>query len=241
MRSCGLPVCLPDGVSCEAQPSGRQPCRVSPSLPYSITRERLVLSCTFHARPASVEFHHQSGNHGVHDHPSMHAHGDALLAATMSSREGSSRGGHGGAFRNAVANLRGADGHDQASSRDSSAHGNHAIADALERQASLTATLAAATANSARPRNRRDSALLPQCVSTVVWCSICCWSAMRLLRSCATLTLLSATADEGSVHGWRDGAKNPDPVPLLLPAAVCCASRPLILHTAHHRLPRWCP
>ena len=91
----------------------------------------------------------------------MHAHGDALMMATMSGREGSGRG-HAGAFRNAVANLRTTEGHDP-TSREGSVHGGHGHAvahQALDRQASLAATLAAATANSARPRGQRhDSAL----------------------------------------------------------------------------------
>ncbi len=90
----------------------------------------------------------------------MHAHGDALFGAAMG-REGSTRA-RGGAFQHAVADLRG---HQQAHEaggggggfRESSAHGgNHhggsSIAKALDRQASLSAALSAATANGPRPR-----------------------------------------------------------------------------------------
>jgi len=110
------------------------------------------------ARPPP-EARRNSGHHGVHDHPSMHAHGDALFGAAMG-REGSMRA-RGGAFQHAVADLRG---HQHAheggggGSRESSAHGgNHhhnssSIAQALDRQASLSAALSAATANGPRPR-----------------------------------------------------------------------------------------
>ena len=118
------------------------------------TRKNFIVT----ARPPS-EAHRHGGHHGVHDRPSMHAHGDALFGAAMG-REGSSRG-RGGAFQHAVADLRGNHAHEAGGSRDSSVHGgNHhggssSIAQALDRQASLAAALSTATANGPRPRGVR--------------------------------------------------------------------------------------
>ena len=128
-------------------------------------------------RPPPPETHRHGGHHGLHDSPSMHAHGDALFSAATT-RDGSSRG-RGGAFQNAVANLRHAgDAHEAGVARDGSVNGNSSIHQALDRQASLSAALAAATANGSRPRGalcwqRHDTCVLIYFPAAAHLCSLC--------------------------------------------------------------------